>query len=134
MSSILKISDAASLALHAMVILSKTKNELVSVKSMASTLDVSINHLSKVMQKLVKANLATSIKGYNGGFKLSKNPKDITFLNIYEALEGQFEPVNCLLGRKACSPDVCIMGDLLSVLNTETKYFFKKTTMANFIE
>jgi len=73
MSNILRISEAASIALHAMIILASKQEELVSVKDIASQLEISGNHLSKVLQRLVKAELVISIKGSKGGFKLVKN-------------------------------------------------------------
>ena len=80
--SILKISEAATIGLHATIELAKNSDKLTSVKEIASKLDVSANHLSKVMQRLTKAGLVESIKGFNGGFRLSQNPEEITFLEI----------------------------------------------------
>ena len=60
--NILKISEAAAIALHAMVVLAKNPDKLVSVKDISATLDISSNHLSKVMQRLNKAGLINSIK------------------------------------------------------------------------
>lgn len=131
MNSILKISEAASIALHAMLILSSRKDELVSVKDIAETLEVSGNHLSKVMQRLVKAELVLSIKGSKGGFKLAKKPENVTFLEIYEAIDGKFKPSTCLLNKPSC-PHKCIMGDLTKSINTQVKDFFKKTRLTDF--
>lgn len=131
MGNALKISEAASLALHAMTIMAHKKDELVSVKNVSKDLSVSANHLSKVMQRLVKAGLVKSIKGYGGGFKITKSPEEITFLEIYEAIDGKFQPTNCLLNKPSCTQK-CIMGDLLTSLNSQVEEFFSKTKLSEF--
>ncbi len=134
MTNILKISEAASLALHAMIILAKRRDELISVKFIADEFDVSANHLSKVMQRLVKSDLVHSIKGNRGGFKLAHNPEHITFLEIYEAIDGKFRPSGCLLSRKPCESTKCIMGDLIKSVNTQVEEYFKNKKLSEFIE
>jgi len=130
---IIKISDAATLALHAMVILAKSQDRLVSVKEIATSLDVSANHLSKVMQRLNKAGLIESIKGYNGGFKLIKKQEDITFLKIYELFDGKLQNSTCLLSQKKCTGD-CVLGGLVESVNRQVKEKFQKTKLSDFID
>jgi Rrf2 family transcriptional regulator, nitric oxide-sensitive transcriptional repressor len=131
MNNILKISDAASLALHAMVIIGQREEKPESVKSISEMLGVSSNHLSKVLQKLVKAGLVTSMKGYGGGFFLVKKPEDVTFLEIYEAIDGKFSPTGCLLNKSTpCSN--CIMGNLIKSINKQAKDYFSGVTLADF--
>jgi Rrf2 family protein len=129
MNNFLKISDATSIGLHAMVEISMN-TELKSVKAISEKIGASSNHLSKVLQKLVKADLLISNKGYNGGFILAKKMEDISFLEIYEAIEGEISLCDCLLKRnKSC--DECIMGDLLKSINKQVIDYFSKTTLAD---
>ena len=132
MSNILKISEAASIALHAMIILAKKQNEIVSVKDIANQLEISANHLSKVLQRLVKAELVTSIKGNKGGFRLAKNPGEVNFLEIYEAIDGKFRPSTCLLSKPSCN-QTCIMSDLMGSINKQVEDFFKNTKLTDFM-
>lgn len=131
--SILKISEAASIALHAMIELAKNQDKFVSVKEIAAKLDVSANHLSKVMQRLTKAGLIESIKGFNGGFKLSVKPEKISFLEIYEIFDGKLKGSNCLLSHNDCKSN-CIFGDLISSINKQVKDKFAKTKLSDFVQ
>lgn len=131
--SILKISEAASIALHAMIILAKNQDKLISVKEIAISLDISANHLSKVMQRLNKAGLIDSIKGYNGGFKLIKKPEDINFLKIYELIDGELSGSKCLLAKNECSQE-CILSDLVVSVNKQVREKFEKTKLSDFIK
>lgn len=130
MGNILRISDAASIGLHAMCVIARNSEESSSVKSMAEIMGISANHLSKVLQRLVKADLLTSIKGYNGGFFLAKEPKEISFLDIYEAIDGSFNPTNCLLHRSNnCGK--CIMGGFVKSINKQARDYFSNTKLSD---
>lgn len=131
--SILKISDAASIALHALVVLAKNHDKLISVKEIATSLDISANHLSKVMQRLTKAGYIESIKGFNGGFKLLVEPQKITFLEIYELFDGKLQDTNCLLSHKRCK-DGCVMGDLVSSITKQVKQKFEDVRVSDFLK
>ena len=133
MANALKISEAASLALHAIIILAQNKDKLISVKQIATHLDVSSNHLSKVMQRLTKAEFIESIKGYNGGFKLLGNPEEINLLMIYELFDGKLKTDSCLLSQKKCLGE-CILGDLVASINKQAREKFENTKISDFIK
>ncbi|MCK4620269.1 MAG: Rrf2 family transcriptional regulator, partial [Desulfobacterales bacterium] len=67
MSNIIKISEAASMAIHAMVFLASESGRIVPSREIATTLRSSEAHLSKVMQRLAKAGLVSSTRGPKGG-------------------------------------------------------------------
>jgi hypothetical protein len=70
MDTILRISDAANLAIHAMAHIARSKGNVNhSVGEIAGEQGVSVAHLSKVMQRLVKVGLLTSRRGPGGGFR-----------------------------------------------------------------
>ena len=70
-----------------MVYIAGNAGKPANVKEIAKGFDVSGHHLSKVLQRLVKSGLLRSIKGVNGGFILAKSSDQLTFLEIYEAIE-----------------------------------------------
>ncbi|MDD3435728.1 MAG: Rrf2 family transcriptional regulator [Candidatus Gastranaerophilales bacterium] len=131
--SMLKISDAASIALHSMIILVKKGDKLTSVKEIAAELNISANHLSKVLQRLTKAGFVESIKGFNGGFRIKANPQILTFLQIYELFDGKLKDSSCLLSNNKCG-DKCIFSDLISSINRQVKEKFESTKLSDFIK
>ena len=132
MSNLFKISDAASIALHAMVMLADSQSSFLSVHDIAKTLKVSEHHLAKIGQRLVKAELVESHRGPAGGFKLSRSPNKITLLDIFEAIEGPFKFSGCLFGNPVCDRTECIYGGLIESVNREFYDYFNKTTLAKF--
>lgn len=133
MSSIIKISEAASIALHAMIVLTQNQDKPVSVKEIAEKLGVSGNHLSKVMQRLNKAGFIDSTKGFNGGFKLAVKPEKLNFLKIYELFDGKLKDTNCILARHECG-DKCIFGGLVSSVTQQMKEKFENTKLSDFVK
>jgi len=121
MSGPLRMSEAASLALHASVYLAFVRNGPVSVRRIAEALDASEAHLSKVLQRLAKARLVTSTRGPAGGFALSRPGDQITLLEVYEAVDGPLDGPDCLFGRSVCAGRGCICGDLLSDVRSRTR-------------
>ncbi len=130
----LKISDAASLALHTMVLLSTHSDRLVSNKEIATVLKVSEAHLSKVLQRLAKIGLVHSIRGPKGGFSLGIKGNAINLLEIYEAIEGPLLSCDCLFDEQVCSRNKCILGPILEKINNQIKDYLENTTLASLAE
>lgn len=125
----LKISDAASLALHTMVLLAANQDRLVSNREIATTLKVSEAHLSKVLQRLAKVGIVSSIRGPKGGFRLGKMGDSISLLQVYEAIEGPLLYNDCLLTNKICKTTDCVIGTLLNDINKQVKKYLEDTTL-----
>lgn len=65
--------------------------------------EISEKYLSQIIIPLRLAGLVNSVRGTQGGYMLSKPPARITALDIAEALEGELEPVPCVMGEENCS-------------------------------
>ncbi|MFA6319131.1 MAG: Rrf2 family transcriptional regulator, partial [Elusimicrobiota bacterium] len=72
MPSILNISEAAAIGVHAMMLIAGRPSRLSSVHELAGELKVSAAHLQKVLQRLVHAGLARSMRGPGGGYALAR--------------------------------------------------------------
>lgn len=120
MKKILPISDAAALALHTMTIMSAQPKNTFSNAKIASALRASGNHLSKVLQRLARCGLVHSIRGPKGGFRITPRWERITLLKIYEAMDGEWKPMECLLGHQHCAiGNSCLLGNLLHNMNKQ---------------
>jgi Rrf2 family protein len=132
MDTILRISDAANLAIHAMAHIAWAGPGVNhSVGEIATDQGVSEAHLSKVMQRLVKVGLLTSRRGPGGGFVLGKDPKKVSLLNILEAIDGPMSESKCLLGRKRCIQGGCALGSLLTHVNHQVREFMSASLLSD---
>ncbi len=132
MAKILQLSEAASLALHSMVIIAKAKKH-INVNKLAQEIGASRNHLAKVLQQLVKYNFLKSVRGPSGGFVLNKPASQITILSIYEAIEGEIDTPECPLDKPVCPFDKCLMGNLVKNMTKQFKEHFQKHTLEDYI-
>ncbi len=131
MHNLIKISDAANLGIHAMAHLAVSDPDSShAVAEIAGELDVSEAHLAKVMQRLVRAGLVASRRGPGGGFVLGRPPRQITLLQIYEAIDGPLGEGGCMLGRARCPYGGCVFGDLGPRLNRELRDLLSKSNLS----
>ncbi len=132
MSKIFAMSEAASIAIHGMVIIARAENGINAVK-IAENTGFSKNHISKVLQRLVKNDMLKSVRGPAGGFTLKKKPEEISLLNIYESIEGPLELTDCPFVNEICYFDRCLMLNVVNKLAKEFKNFLGKQTLKDYM-
>lgn len=132
MAKFVQLSEAVSLAIHAMVLIAKSDSYL-NVSVIAREMGASRNHLAKVLQQLVKFNYLKSVRGPSGGFILNVDPSKITLLDIYEAIEGKIDSPECPLDRQICPFNKCLMGGLVKNATDQFKDYFGGQTLKTFI-
>jgi len=96
----MKFSQATDYALHAMMhLMSQAPDKPVGVQVLADKLGVSQTYLSKMLSKLVKSGLISSVSGANGGYRLKANYEQISFLDVIHAIEGTASIFECGLNH-----------------------------------
>ncbi len=58
--------------------------------------------VAKVLKLLARGLLIESSRGTNGGYKLSKQPNEITMASVITALEGPVQLTSCVDGKDEC--------------------------------
>ncbi|MDV4150691.1 Rrf2 family transcriptional regulator [Clostridium sp. AL.422] len=98
----MKYTKATNYALHILTYMIKynEKNNL-SLYPLAKHFNISPSYLSKILTKLVKANIIRSTPGVNGGYILYKKKEDITVLDVIEAIEGDSKMFTCEMDEKS---------------------------------
>jgi Rrf2 family protein len=127
-----QVSEATSLALHAAILVAANHPAYTSTIFISERLDASKDHLSKVLQRLVKSDILASVRGPKGGFILSRPAAEIKLLEVYEAMEGRQKPKNCLLGKKECILETCAFGGWISSVNAQLYKILSSKTLADF--
>ncbi len=70
------------------------KNELASIREVSEVYGISSNHLMKVIHHLGKGNYLETIRGKNGGFRLARDPKDISIGELIRYTEDDLALIN----------------------------------------
>lgn len=68
----------------------------VTLNEIAERQGISEGYLEQLMMPLKRAGVVRSVRGAQGGYLLSKEPKDITVGEIIRVLEGPIAPVACV--------------------------------------
>ena len=82
-------------ALHCLLYLDGEPGKTLVVSDIAKFQGVSETYLAKIFTKLKKAGIVRSSIGAKGGYELAKSPKDITFWDVVEAVEGELNLFEC---------------------------------------
>jgi len=129
MAGLLKVSEAAVLAIHTVAVLGGRPEGVTRTRQIASYLGASEAHLSKVLQRLVHTGMVASVRGPKGGFRMARDPEDVTLLEGYEAIDGPVQEAGCLLDAPVCDGS-CIMGGLLEEVTERFRDHLGGTTVA----
>ena len=92
------ISTKGRYALRLMVDLgvNSPNGEYISLKDISERQGVSIKYLEQIVTPLNRAGLVRSVRGAQGGYRLSRDPEKYTAGEILTAIEGSFAPIACL--------------------------------------
>lgn len=85
----MRLTRASSYALHAVAyIAGQKKDHPTASHIIAQKRGIPERFLLKVLKPLVAAQVLTSVKGPNGGYRLARPANDISVLEILEAVDG----------------------------------------------
>ncbi len=88
----MRLSRATSYTIHALVHMANQDwNQPLASYLTAREQGIPERFLLKLLKPLVSRGILRSVKGPHGGYKLAKAPKDITLLEIIEAVDGPIQ-------------------------------------------
>ena len=109
----MKISTKGRYALRMMIDLASRDDEnFVALKDIAKRQDISKKYLEQIIPLLNKTDFLLTNRGYQGGYKLARKPKDYTVGEILRVTEGSLSPVACL----EIKPNTCERKDFCLTL------------------
>lgn len=130
MSKVVTITEAASIAMHGLVLVAQSGEKLINVNQIAELTSSSRHHIAKVFQQIVKVKWVSSQRGPSGGFKLIVDPADITFLQVYELIEGKIENTFCPFDKnEACSFGKCLLHGISQKMTKDFIEFLESQTL-----
>jgi FeS assembly SUF system regulator len=100
----LKLSKKADYGLIAIRHLAVRANDAgsASAKEIAACYGISASLLSKILQTLTRAGMLHSEHGTNGGYRLARDPRSITALEIIQAIDGPVFLTSCFTQSGEC--------------------------------
>jgi Rrf2 family protein len=101
------------------------------IREVVAEMDVPQTYASQILAALVHANLAVSKAGRGGGYRLVRDPRAITLLDIVEAGEGPLRAERCALGVGPCRWDaVCPLHETWGAATSALRETLAQTSLA----
>jgi|SRR5208283_2639808 len=125
------ITREADYAIRCILYLSENEGKISMVEGIAREMHIPRSFLAKILQKLARASLVKSFRGVKGGFQLTKDPSEISLLDVVEAIEGEVAMNVCALDEKLCSRSVaCPVHPSWLEIKKDIKKMLKKYNFA----
>ena len=102
MLKLTKKADYSLIALRHFAVRQRETGEAVSAKEVADTCGIPLPLLSKLLQKLGKSGFLISEQGTNGGYRLARQARLISALEVIRAIDGPIVLADCFTEHVAC--------------------------------
>lgn len=129
----MKLNQATDYAFRAVYYLAQLpKGQVVEARVIAEDEKIPTRFLLKILRLLTAAGIVESFRGVSGGYKLAREPQEITLLDVVEAVEGPMEINGCLVDPKNCNKNHTARCSLHQALNSIRKTVNQEFSSYNF--
>lgn len=125
----MKLSTKGRYATRILLCICRLEGDLpVSKKRISEQEGISTDYIEQIIVPLKNTGLVSSVRGLRGGFRMAKDPADITVYDILSASEGNINLVGCL--AEGCSKsDTCVVQRVWQGASDVLKDYFSKITL-----
>jgi Rrf2 family protein len=100
----MQITRQADYATRAILHLARSKeHRLVATSEIAREQSIPASFLAKIISQLSIAGLLRTSRGAHGGISLTRDPEQITLLEVIEAIDGPILINICVEGESSCT-------------------------------
>jgi Rrf2 family protein len=101
----MRLSRKSDYALRAIRYLSGLPTgKLGSINTISEAESIPREFLAKILKDLTRGSILVSYQGVTGGYRLARKPREVTFLDVIEAIDGPIHLNLCTEG-KTCNCD-----------------------------
>lgn len=142
----MRISTRGEYGLRALMELGSGDDRAVSLRDISMRQHISLDYLEQIMPSLKAAELVRARRGAQGGYILAKPAENITVYEVLTALEGTFDPMQCLANGVPQEPEgspfpegcgasgSCAVQEVWRQVKNVVEAVLKKITLAQLIE
>ncbi len=130
----MQITRQADYALRAMLYLANLEPaHRAATSQIAASKKIPPSFLAKIISQLSIAGLIHTSRGARGGVTLARAPKDISVLEVVEAIDGPISLNECTLSPDGCPfSEDCPIHDLWCSTQSELVDKLRQTSFASF--
>lgn len=124
---------------YALIIMENLANKyhedrFVRLNEIANEEELSLKYLEKIIPSLNNKDFFITSRGSDGGYKLKREPKDYTILEILEASEGSLAPVECVTSNICNRKSMCKSIGMWKELDDTINNFLGNKTLEDLME
>jgi Rrf2 family protein len=108
--------------------------EARKIREVVAEMGVPQTFASQILADLVRAGLATSKAGKDGGYRLASPPEQVSLVEVVEAGEGPLRAERCALGEGPCRWDaVCPLHETWRSATEALREVLRSTSLADLV-
>lgn len=130
----LRISKLTDYGTVVLAHLAGTPGAVCSAADVAEATGIGLPTVSKLLKSLGRAGLVTSTRGANGGYRLARDPMQISAANVIDALEGPVSITECSASDSQCDYEqVCNVGGAWQRINIAIRHALDEVTLLDLL-
>lgn len=131
----MRLTLHTDLALRVLIYLALIGENRATIQKIASSYDISRNHLMKVVHQLATLGYVRSIRGAGGGIELARAPDDIRLGELISLVESDLTLVECFRPENRCViTPACRLPGLLDQALSEFLTTLDRYTLADLVQ
>ena len=108
------------------------RGRVTPLSEISEAKDIPEKFLAKIFQSLSRTGIVRSHRGVRGGFTLSKDPSEITIMEVLEAIQGPYHLMKCIKDPVVCScSDFCALRELVIIAEVKMMEVFENHNLAD---
>ncbi len=128
-----KMTQNAIAAMSRLAELYLEPNRVASSREVAESRDLPLPLVAKILTELSRGGLVTASPGPGGGYRLARQPHEISLNDVVQLFERESESF-CPFGPKWCgNNEPCPLHDSILAMRQIAQNFLKNTTFAIFL-
>ena len=126
----LRISKLTDYGTVLLAHLAENQVTVCSAADVAQATGIAVPTVSKLLKSLSRAELVTSTRGANGGYRLARPPQQISAADVIDALEGPVSITECSSSDGDCEHEgVCSVGGAWQRINVAIRRALQDVTL-----
>ncbi len=98
----MEITRETDYAIRCVLYLSRKQGYVTMVDEISREMCIPKSFLAKILQRLTRSSIVKSFRGVKGGFQVARPPREITLLDVIEAIQGPVGMNVCAIDKRAC--------------------------------
>jgi FeS assembly SUF system regulator len=131
---VLRISKLTDYGTVVLAQLAGDTEAVCSAADVSEATGIALPTVSKLLKSLARAKIVTSTRGASGGYKLARDPREISAADVIDALEGPVSITECSATDSHCDYEsTCSVGNAWQRVNVAIRHALDEVTLVDLL-